>query len=67
MKLSQKLQEQCSFVEQSLGDSVICGRCMATLATFADVCTAALNDPCPGFAAIEAAKNAFGIPEKKQG
>jgi ribosomal protein L40E len=41
--------------EAILGDSVICLRCSATLATYADACTADLGDQCPGFVAIEAA------------
>lgn len=39
--------------EMVLGDRVICHRCNATLATYADACTAALDDPCPGFLTIE--------------
>ncbi|MCP3735644.1 hypothetical protein M9979_12245 [Sphingomonas sp. RP10(2022)] len=39
--------------EAILGDSVICERCGATMVTYADVCSAALDDPCPGFQAIE--------------
>ena len=40
-------------VEKALGDAVICTRCGATLATYADKCSAALDDPCPGFVTIE--------------
>ena len=39
--------------EAVLGDQVICDRCGATMATYADACTAALDDPCPGFLTIE--------------
>jgi hypothetical protein len=43
-------------VETGLGKAgVICGRCGATLETYNDQCTAALDDPCPGFLAIEEA------------
>lgn len=43
-------------IEAELGDGrVICERCGATLDTYSDACTAALDDPCPGFQAIETA------------
>lgn len=35
---------------------VICDRCAATLATYGEACTAALDDACPGFLAIERAR-----------
>lgn len=41
--------------EAVLGRSVICDRCGATLATYADRCSARLDDACPGFIAIERA------------
>ena len=63
MKLSQRLKDERAFVERSLGDSVICGNCGATLETFADACTAGLSEPCPGFLAIEQAKERFAKPE----
>lgn len=44
-------------VESKLGGAVICDRCGATLATYADNCTARLDDACPGFLAIEEAAN----------
>jgi len=44
MKLSQRLQEERAFVERSLGESAICGKCGATLKTFADACTADLQE-----------------------
>lgn len=59
MKLSQRLQDERAFVERSLGDSIICKRCEATLPTFADACTADLQEPCPGFMVIERAKKEF--------
>ena len=40
---------------EALGDKVICDRCGATLADYADKCAAALNEACPGFQAIERA------------
>jgi ribosomal protein L40E len=43
-------------VARELGDKVICQRCEATIATFADKCSAALDDPCEGFLAIEAVR-----------
>lgn len=63
MKLSQRLQDERLFVEQSLGDSVICRKCGATLATYADTCKADLSEVCPGFFVIERAKRNF--EEKK--
>ena len=42
-------------VEDYCGDRVICERCGAKLATYADKCSAAVADPCPGFLAIEKA------------
>lgn len=59
MKLSQRIRDERAFVERSFGDSVICKRCDATLGTFADACTAGLQDPCPGYLAIELAKTDF--------
>lgn len=43
-------------VEERLGDKVICGQCGATLATYADNCSAPLDVRCPGFEAIEEAR-----------
>ena len=59
MKLSERLREQSAFVERAFGDSPICRDCGATLATFPDACTADLDDPCPGYLAIERAKTEF--------
>lgn len=41
--------------EAVLGEEVICRRCGATMQTYAVACAAALDDPCPGFVAIEEA------------
>lgn len=40
---------------QKLGDEQICSRCGATLASYADLCNAALDEACPGFERIEQA------------
>jgi DNA-directed RNA polymerase subunit RPC12/RpoP len=40
-------------VEEHLGQTVICTRCGAQLATFGERCAAALDEACPGFQAIE--------------
>ena len=45
-------------VEATLGRDVICDQCGATLDTFAEVCTADLDDACPGFRLIEATRQA---------
>lgn len=44
-------------VQQALGDKVICTTCGATLATYADKCSAPLDRPCEGFEAIEEVRN----------
>lgn len=44
--------------EAVLRERVICDRCGATMTTYADACTAMLDDPCPGFEAIETALQA---------
>lgn len=59
MNLSQRLKDERAFVERSLAGREICQRCGASLDTFADICTADLNDPCPGYLAIETAKQQF--------
>jgi ribosomal protein L40E len=59
VKLSQRLQDEKAFVEQTLADSVICSRCGATLATYADVCSAPITESCPGFDAIEDVRQKF--------
>lgn len=38
------------------GGKVICARCGCTLADYDTKCSAALNEPCPGFEAIERAE-----------
>lgn len=58
MRLSQRLRDERAYVEAACG-GVICERCGATLATYADRCSADLADACPGFNAIEAAKQSF--------
>ncbi len=59
MKLSQRLIDERDFVERTLGDSEICARCHATLENIADDCIADLGEACPGFLAIERAKQEF--------
>lgn len=63
MRLSQRLRDERAFVECSLGDSIICQMCNATLKTYADACTADLQEMCPGFIAIEKAKKDFADAE----
>lgn len=57
MRLSQRLQDERDYVVRTL-TGVICDRCGATLATYAE-CPADLADPCPGFVAIDKAKQDF--------
>ena len=53
-------------VESALGDGrEICARCGATLATFADVCSASLGEACEGFARIEAADQGVCCPSMR--
>lgn len=59
MKLSERLKHEGAFVKEKLGTDPICNRCGATLDTFADDCSADLDDPCPGFLAIDGAKADF--------
>lgn len=56
MKLSARMQAEKQYVESSLGDSIICSPCGATLSTYCEKCTADLSDQCPGFEVIEMAK-----------
>lgn len=58
-KLSKQMQEEQDFVAKKLGTDPICDRCGATVDTFADDCSAELDDPCPGFLAIDKAKDQF--------
>lgn len=48
-------QERWRRTESALAGKVICARCGATLETYSDRCSAMLDDPCPGFMAIEEA------------
>lgn len=48
--------ERWAMIEREIGTGPICSRCNATLATYADACTADLNDLCPGFVTVDAAK-----------
>jgi ribosomal protein L40E len=47
------LMTEREFIENAIHQEVICDRCGATLETYADVCTAQLNERCPGFVLIE--------------
>lgn len=58
MRFSQRLQDEQTFV-QAQCPGVICSRCGATLDTYADVCSADLDDACPGFTKIDDAKLEF--------
>lgn len=59
MKLSKRLGQEQAYVQGYLRDSLICSDCSATLTTFAEACTADLDDPCPGYLAIERARTEF--------
>lgn len=59
MRDSQQMKDEKAFVENALGKTEICARCKATLATYADACTADLSDACPGFMAIEQCREHF--------
>ena len=48
-------QDRWRRTEAALAGKVICTRCGATLETYSDQCSAALDDTCPGFIAIEEA------------
>lgn len=65
MKLSQRLMDERDYVATALGVEIICRTCRCTLATFADQCTAGLSDLCPGFRAIDAAKDRFWAARKE--
>jgi hypothetical protein len=67
MKESQRLVDEREFVARSLGDSVICHRCRATLDTFAVACTAGLGDACQGFLEIEEAREKFSALRAERG
>ena len=49
----EQLERVHALVQQRIGPGVICPRCRATLSTFADQCSADLDQRCPGFNAIE--------------
>lgn len=66
MKLSQRLLEERAFVERSLGDSIICRDCGATLSTYAERCSSDLQEMCDGFIAIEQAKIDFARSLKEE-
>lgn len=54
--MSDAVTERRVRAENALGDGrIICKRCGATLATFADRCTAALHVQCEGFRVIDTA------------
>jgi ribosomal protein L40E len=59
VRLSQNLQDERDYVESALNGFVICGKCGATLQTYADKCTADLQEACGGFKEIERAKARF--------
>ncbi len=59
MKKSAQLQAEEAFVENYLGDREICDKCTARLDSYAVLCNAELSDACPGFLAIEAAREKF--------
>lgn len=66
MKLSQRLKDEKEYVEKVLGLAKICDRCGANLSTYADRCSADLSEICPGFTAIENAKEQFDAARKDQ-
>ena len=49
--------KEAAYVEKQLRDRVICAKCQATLATYAEKCSADLSEPCPGFLRIELARS----------
>jgi ribosomal protein L40E len=42
-----------AMVERKLAGKVICARCGATIKTYADKCSADLDERCPGFEAVD--------------
>ena len=50
----------CVHNKKTFEEKVICSDCGATLGTYADACKADLDEPCPGYLAIERAKTEFG-------
>jgi hypothetical protein len=58
-KAREQARARIARVKAALGDGrAICPRCHATLRTFADICTAALDERCPGFETVENAGKA---------
>lgn len=50
---TRELRERVAMlVRQRIGPGIICSRCQATLATYAEACTADLAERCPGFNAV---------------
>lgn len=49
-ELRERVQQ---LVRARIGPGVICARCHATFATYADACTADLAERCPGFNAVD--------------
>lgn len=49
-ELRERVQE---LVRQRIGPGVICPRCQATFATYAEACKADLAERCPGFNAVD--------------
>jgi hypothetical protein len=64
MRFSEKLKAERLYVERRL-TGCICDRCHATLATYAEKCPARLDEICPGFVAIEAAKAEFNLESRR--
>ena len=60
-KLGRRKAREVAYV-QAHCTGTICDRCGATLDTFADQCSAELDDACPGFLVIDAAKMRFNKP-----
>jgi ribosomal protein L40E len=56
-KVPNRLRELRERVQQivraEFGGRVICTRCRATLSTYADKCSADLDERCPGFNAVD--------------
>ncbi len=60
LKLSPVLEAELAFMVKELGSlPSICDRCNAKLDSYADKCVADLSECCPGYLAIENAKNQF--------
>jgi len=57
-------QDQIARVHEKLAGRIICERCLATLETYDEKCSANLDDLCPGFVLIE---RAAGDPSGQYG